>query len=181
MKRNSSKQAEQKSQVEKVDSGKTRVARVLLEMENCIVYPYELLEPLAMAIALDSKRAFGMSVDEIKLYEMYDPNEPSFLGSFYALEYNGRYYGNIVGSRQIISCSPNAFHFVKTEKLFVPLRTEGENIFVMVCHYTPKKSQSIEVERLEKRRCHRKTLKFCIVLILKRLLKRRILYGKRNF
>lgn len=132
------------------DEQKIRVYRVLLEMENYVFCPIDLLEPLGIAIAMDSKEAFIISIDKIKLYDMYDAEEDSFLGSFYAVEHNGKYYGNIVGSRQIISCNPKAFRFVETQDVIVPLHNDEKNVFVMVCCYV-RKSRRFTVEHLEKK------------------------------
>ncbi|MBP3687218.1 MAG: hypothetical protein J6J35_02505 [Alphaproteobacteria bacterium] len=124
--------------------------RVLLEMENCVLCPIDLLEPLSIAVVMDSKKAFMISVDKIKLYAMYDAEEDTFLGSFYAVKRNGKYYGNIVGSWQIVSCRPTAFRFVKTDEVVAPLRNDEKSVFALVCRYV-QKSGELMVERLEKK------------------------------
>lgn len=114
--------------------------QALLEMPVAVVYPDNLMESLAIAMVLDSKEAITLSVSDIKLYKIYDVKSGSFLGSFYAIERNGRYYGNIVGSTQIISCDKSAFRFEKSDEVYVPLHSDGERFYVLVCRYHAKKA-----------------------------------------
>ncbi len=124
--------------------------KCLLEMPYNVVYPFDLLEPFCMAIAMQTGRAAFGATDDIRLYGLYDLDDETFLGSFYALKREEGYYGNIVGSPQILFCPPSAFRFVETEELVVPLQNDGENLFVMLCHYAYPKGR-LTVERLEKR------------------------------
>lgn len=113
--------------------------KCLLEMPYNVVYPHDLLEPLCMAIAMQTCMPACASTDDIKLYGLYDPENESFIGSFYALKTDGVYYGNIIGSPHIISCTPDTFRFVETEELIVPLHKDGDILFVLECKYQARK------------------------------------------
>ncbi len=115
------------------------MVRVLLEMQHNVVYSHDLLEPLCMAIAMQTCMPACASTDDIKLYGLYDPENESFIGSFYALKTDGVYYGNIIGSPHIISCTPDTFRFVETEELIVPLHKDGDILFVLECKYQARK------------------------------------------
>ncbi len=117
------------------------MVRVLLEMQHNTVYPAHLLQPLCMAIAMDTGLPAHATTDDIKLYSLYDLENESFLGSFYALKKDGVYYGYIVGQSEIISCGMDTFRFVETEELIVPLRKEGDALLVLECKYEAKKSR----------------------------------------
>lgn len=93
-----------------------------------------------MAMVMQTKQPAFASVGDIKLYSLYDRVDNSFLGSFYALESEGRLYGNIVGSPQIFSCTKETFRFKETNELIVPLKNKGEKILVLVCKYNRRKN-----------------------------------------
>ncbi len=113
--------------------------KCLLEMPYNVVYPFDLLEPFCMAIAMQTGRAAFVATDDIRLYGLYDLDDETFLGSFYALKREEGYYGNIVGSPQILFCPPSAFRFVETEELIVPLHKDGDILFVLECKYQARK------------------------------------------
>ncbi|MCM1322640.1 MAG: hypothetical protein NC218_00460 [Acetobacter sp.] len=116
------------------------VARVLLEMPYNIVHPADLMESLLMAMAYQTKEPVCSSVKDIKLFSLYDRENGAFLGSFYALERNGLFYGNIVGSSQIFSCTTKMFRMDETDKLFAPLKNVDDKILVLMCEYNRRKS-----------------------------------------
>lgn len=122
---------------EKLNEG----VRVLMEMPYNIVHPANLMESLLMAIAYQAREPVCCSVKDIVLYSIYDHETGAFLGSFYALEHDGLFYGNIVGSAQIFSCSKTAFRFEKTDMLYAPLRSTDERILVLVCVYDRHKAK----------------------------------------
>lgn len=108
--------------------------QILMEMSHNIVHPADLMESLLMAIVYKTREAVCCSVKDIELYSMY-AQDNSFLGSFYALNHEGFLYGNIVGSPQIFSCTPNAFRFEKTDILYAPLRNKNDQQIVLMCKY----------------------------------------------
>ncbi len=113
---------------------------VLLEMPHNIFSPADLMEPLLMAIAMETRKPAAASVTGIRLYSLYDRKDNSFLGSFYALKFEGRIYGNIVGSPQIFSCTKETFRFKETDELIVPLKDKRGQILVLVCKYKRSKN-----------------------------------------
>lgn len=143
-------ESEEMLQGENLPPLETDSVKCLLEMPYNVVHPSDLLEPLCMAIAMRTGCAVCGSTDDICLYGLYDLKDETFLGSFYALKREDGYYGNIVGSSQILFCPPNAFRFVETEELIVPLQNDGKNLYVMLCRYVREKRQ-LTAERLEKR------------------------------
>lgn len=109
--------------------------KCLLSLPQNVVHPADLMKSLCMAIAMYSKEPVAASLQDIRLYSMYDLEDNSFLGSFYVLEHGGMFFGNIVGNPQIFACQPDAFRFEETEELFVPLKNDGKNMFVLMCLY----------------------------------------------
>lgn len=131
---------------EKHQKGK---GQVLLEMPYNIVHPKDLLESLLMAISIRTLQPSGANVTDVKLYGLYDRDDNSFMGSFYALEQNDGFYGSVVGSQQICFLKKNAFEYKETEKLVVPLKTEAGKLVVLICKYKRKKA-SLTASRLAK-------------------------------
>ncbi len=123
---------ERKNEAQPCGAGEVKC---ILGMENNVVHPADLMHPLCMAMAWHTKKPVAASIGDIRLYAVYDLGDDSFLGSFYALEHDGMYYGNIVGSLKIFTCKTDAFRFEETDELFVPLRNDGKNIFVLMCCY----------------------------------------------
>lgn len=126
---------DEKSCSEKSDEG----VRVLGEMPHCIVHPADLMEWMLMMIAYQTKDPAFCSIGDIKLYSLYNRENGAFQGSFYALEWEGLFYGNIVGSPQVFSCSAKAFRMEETDKLFAPLDGEDGKILVLMCEYNRQK------------------------------------------
>lgn len=126
----------------------TGIVQMLLEMPHNIVHPADLMESLLMAISYQTRGAVCCSVKDIELYNMFDQDD-SFLGSFYALNHEGVFYGNIVGSPQVFSCAPDAFRFEKTNLLYAPLRNEDGKHIVLMCRYN-RKNASLEAVCLKK-------------------------------
>lgn len=133
-------EAQGEDETRRQGKSKVKVGEVhyLLDMHYNVVHPAHLLQPLCIAVAMETRDMATASVQDIRLYSMYDLEDGSFLGSFYALKCDGVYYGNIVGSSQIIACKSEAFRFEETNELFVPLQNDGRNLFVLVCLYECK-------------------------------------------
>jgi len=124
----------------KPEESETGKVNVLMEMPHNIFDPADLMEPLLMAMVMQTKKPAVVSVGDIRLYSLYDREDNSFLGSFYALEFEERLYGNIVGSSQIFSCTKEAFRFKETNELIVPLKSKEKEILVLVCKYNRRKN-----------------------------------------
>lgn len=110
----------------------------LLKMSYNVVHPADMLQSLCMAVVINTQKVASVCVRDIRLYSVYDLEDDSFLGSFYAVKRDGVYYGNIVGSAQIVACKSGAFRLKETNELFVPLRNDGKNLFVLMCLYEYK-------------------------------------------
>lgn len=111
------------------------MVRTCMSMKQSIIHPADMMEELAISIALSGKKAVSCNLKEIHLFDMSFLNG-EFIGSFYALENGGLYYGNIVGQNDIIVCEKNAFSFVETERVIVPLRKTKSLVYALVCSYT---------------------------------------------
>lgn len=114
--------------------------QILLKMQCGVVHPYDLKEPLLMAIVSRTLLPAWANVTDIKLYSLYDRDNNSFVGSFYALEREDGFYGNIVGSPEIWFLEKDAFIYKKTKELFVPLEKEAGKVLALVCKYKPQKA-----------------------------------------
>lgn len=114
--------------------------RVLMEMPYNVVHPGDLMEPLLMAISTRTLQPVGANVTDIKLYSLYDRDDNTFIGSFYALERDGGFYGNLVGSSKICFLEKDAFKYKKTEELVVPLENKAGKRLVLICVYKRRKA-----------------------------------------
>ncbi len=126
-----------------------RVVQLLGEINNCIFHPGDLMEPLLLSIVWETKKPACCSLNDIKLYSLYDMVNGAFIGSYYALKIDGLYYGNIVGDRCIFSCTEAQFQFRETNEVVAPLRTVDGFMYALRCKYDCKKAK-LTVLQLEK-------------------------------
>lgn len=129
------------------------MVQVIIEMPCNIVHPADLMEALLMAISYHTNEPAYSSVRDIRLYSLYDRKDSSFIGSFYALKHKRLFYGNIIGSPQVFSCTPEAFQFKESNMLFIPLENNDEKTLFLICKYNRDKASLKAV-------CLKKTDKF---------------------
>lgn len=108
----------------------------ILNLPEAHIHPQSFMEELGVAIAMDTGKPLQLSSSEIKLYQLHDVQNSKLLGSFYGVMIEGKYYGYHLGSKGIISCSPQAFVFKETEQLTVPLAQMKDSVYVLICQYT---------------------------------------------
>ena len=99
-------------------------AKVISVLEHCLVYPANLMKPLCTAICQHTTKPVTSNVTDIKLYGVYCKESGAFLGSFYAMDYAGKMYGNVAGSREIVYFEKDAFKFEKMEDFYFPVKDE---------------------------------------------------------
>ncbi|MCI5543964.1 MAG: hypothetical protein MR368_00625 [Azospirillum sp.] len=112
------------------------MVKTCLRLSKLVVHPSDMLEELSIAFVTDCRKSIIFSAAEIRLFDMFDKNE--FIGSFYALERNGFYYGNIVGRKEIVACEVDAFTFVETNRVVFPLAYKGQLLQAFVYAYDRK-------------------------------------------
>lgn len=105
----------------------------LLETCHSVVTPSDLFAGVGLAIILYTGEITEISSNEIKLYALRNKKDNSFLGSFYAIKQNGRYFGSFVGTDSVITCMPDAFLFKETDKVYVPLKKNRHEKYIMHC------------------------------------------------
>lgn len=115
------------------------MVRTCIQMPYRIIHPSEMSEELGIAVVKDTKACVAFNSDEICLFDM-STLDGEFIGSFYALKRNNLYYGNIVGHRDIIACETDAFKFVATEMLSVPVHLQGQTLYALLCRYKKENS-----------------------------------------
>lgn len=108
----------------------------ILSLPEAHIHPQSFMEELSVAIVMDTGKPLQLSSPEIKLYQLNDVRDGKLLGSFYGVMREGKYYGYHLGSKDIISCSPQAFVFKETKRLIVPLTKVNDSLYVLICHYT---------------------------------------------
>ena len=123
--------------------------RMLIALSHPIVHPSDLVEGLGIAIAYHTLGSAMLSLDQIRLYNLYSLEDNSFLGSFYGIKQNDLYYGNIVGMTEIFSCPKYAFRFEETDKLSVPLKHDKGSLYVLMCRYD-RKTAGLTVSHLKR-------------------------------
>lgn len=126
-----------------------QIVESLLEMQYAVLYPADMLSPLGMAIAFHTRAPVIVGSDKVKLYSLYSKTDGSFVGSAYAVKYEGRYYGSLIGANYIFSCRSSAFRFKKTDKMLVPLKKEEKIAYMLNCVYERSKEE-IKVLSLDK-------------------------------
>ena len=108
----------------------------IISLPEAHIHPQSFMEELSVAIVMDTGKPLQLSSPEIKLYQLNDVQNGKLLGSFYGVMREGKYYGYHLGSKNIISCSPQMFVFNETEQLLVPLAKVNDSLYVLICHYT---------------------------------------------
>ena len=91
-----------------------KVAKVIGELENSVVYPANLMKPLCTAMVQATTKPVTSNVSDIELYSVFSKDTNEFLGSFSGMEYQGRYYGNMIGSIELICLEKDVCNVVKT-------------------------------------------------------------------
>ncbi len=124
--------------------------KVHLAMNAPVVYPEDLLEAIALAISLNLGTAVLLSAENISLYHIYMPEDNEYLGCFYGVKFQGRYYGNVLGRDEIISFSDSLFCVKESQDLLLPLRKVNNDLYFLVCHYNHS-GQEISVLDFKKR------------------------------
>ena len=123
-------------------------AQQILSLPEAYIHPKDFMEELSIAIVMDTGKPLHLSSPEIKLYQLNDVRDGNFLGSFYGVMREGKYYGYHLGSKHIISCSPQAFVFKETEQLTVPLAQMKDSVYVLICQYTCDNGRLIPQQKL---------------------------------
>ncbi|MBP5398852.1 MAG: hypothetical protein J6Y53_00355 [Alphaproteobacteria bacterium] len=90
------------------------------ELPDLIVHPFDLLKTLGIALAHKTGKPIKISSDELLQFALYDKKD-NFVGTFFCIERKKRYFGNIIGSADIISCGKKAFRFEETDKIIYPM------------------------------------------------------------
>jgi len=98
----------------------TKTVTVLCKLPSLIVHPFDLIENLAIAVVYNTKKPVVVNSDELMQFALYD-NQDKFIGTFFCVERDEQYYGNIIGSNEVIACSKTAFRFEETDKIIYPM------------------------------------------------------------
>ena len=104
-------------------TGKPNLAVVLSELPALIVHPFDLMESLGIAIAYNTKKPVAINSDELLQFALYD-NQDKFIGTFFGVEREGRYFGNIIGSDEIIAFGKETFKLKATDEIVYPMRKD---------------------------------------------------------
>ena len=91
------------------------------ELPALIVHPFDLMQTLGITIAYKTAKPVQINSDDILQFALYDTEKDEFVGTFFCIERNDRYFGNIIGSNDIITCGKKAFRFEKTDKVIYPM------------------------------------------------------------
>ena len=98
-----------------------KIAKVIGELENPLVYASNLFHPLCTAIVQVTMKPVTSNVTDIKLYEVYSKDSNEFLGSFQGMEYQGKYYGNMIGFTELICLEKDACSIVRSPIVYYPI------------------------------------------------------------
>ncbi len=101
-------------------NNETGKVTVLYEMSTLAVHPFELMQALGIAIVYNTKQPVAINSDELLQFALYD-EQNNFLGTFFGVEREGRLYGNIIGTDEIIVCDRKSFTFKITDEIVYPI------------------------------------------------------------
>lgn len=102
-----------------------------LKVGRRVVYPYDIMEGVCCAVALVTYKPISLDLEQIKAYGLYN-KDGSFIGSCYAVKEGGRFWGALVGSDCIFSCSEDAYCFKETQEIRLPLKKEKNIEYVLI-------------------------------------------------
>ena len=111
------------------------IVQKLVSLSSSGIHPSDFMEELSIGLAFDISGPISFSSCDIKLYSLISLDHGGFIGSFYGLFKEGKYYGYIVGGPDIICCYPTAFKFEETDELFIPLVRRGEDGYALIGRY----------------------------------------------
>lgn len=96
------------------------LAVILCELTALIVHPFDLMESLGIAIAYNTKKPVAINSEELLQFALYD-NRDEFIGTFFGVEREGLYFGNIIGSDEIIAFDRETFKPKATDEIVYPM------------------------------------------------------------
>ncbi len=105
------------------------------DLPALIVHPFDLLKTLGIAIAHKTGQPVKISSDELLQFALYSKEKDEFVGTFFCVERDEQYYGNIIGSNEVIACNKTAFRFEETDKIIYPM---GGNYTLSAVFKSPK-------------------------------------------
>lgn len=110
-----------------------KIAKVIGELENPLVYTANLMKPLCTAMVQATMKPVTSNVTDIELYSVFSKDTNEFLGSFNGMEYQGKYYGNMIGSTELICLEKDDCNVVKATAplLYFPI---GED-YLLKCTF----------------------------------------------
>lgn len=111
------------------------IIQKLVDISSPGIHPSDFMEELSIGLALGISGSISFSSSDVKLYNLISLVHGGFIGSFYGLFKEGKYYGYIVGGPDIICCYPTAFKFEETDELFIPLVRRGEDGYALIGRY----------------------------------------------
>ena len=110
----------------------------LVSFEYRVASPEDILPGLGVAIAYDTKKMVSMNLSALKLRNILNLEDGSYIGCCYMVEYNGKVYGSMTGTNYIFSCYPQAFSFVKTNVVTIPLQKVENSEYFLLCSLNKK-------------------------------------------
>ena len=107
----------------------------ILSIRHPLVYPSDVLEPLATAITVNTLKAIFISANELKLFKAYWPKDRSLAGTCWAFKVENIYYVYFVGTKVVLAVNPGEFIFEETNEIWAAAQIKGGDVIVLVCTY----------------------------------------------
>ncbi len=105
----------------------------LVSFEYRVASPEDILSGLGVAISYDTKKVVSINLSAVKLRNIFNRDDGSYVGCCYMVEYDGKIYGSMTGTNYIFSCSPQTFNFVKTDVVTIPLQKVENSEYFLLC------------------------------------------------
>ena len=107
----------------------------ILSIRYPLVYPSDVLEPLATAITVTTLKAISISANELKLFKAYWPNDKSIAGTCWAFKVDSIYYVYFVGTKVVLAVNSDEFIFEETNEIWAAAQIKDGDAVVLVCTY----------------------------------------------
>ncbi len=119
-------------------------------LAHACMFPSQLLECYVLVMAQVCKEPICASIDDIEFFEVYEHDSENLIGGMYAIVKEGQYFCSFIGDNDVFVFTDASFKFVNSEYLYLPLKSEKDADYFLVCRYA-KDSQQLEPCNLRKR------------------------------
>lgn len=109
--------------------------KLLGKLDHSVLMPFELTDGLCIFIVFFTGEATSLSVNDIKVYNVFKSDTKEFIGSFYGVIHTDKYFGAFVGGSDVVVCYLDSFVFEQTDMVYTPLSINNRYRLDFVFNY----------------------------------------------